>query len=104
MIILGFCIFIVSLNDESTLKYELLGYDMTLAFMIPGIVTLAGGILSIVSRKTNKLLLISGLCYVAAALSNVCGIEDISLLFILCCIFAPLNFVFYSKTNKYEQE
>ena len=104
MIILGFCIFIASINDETTLKYELLGYDITLGFMLPGIATFIGGILSIVSRKNNKMLLFSVLCFVAAAICNVCGIEDISFLFILCCIFAPLNFVFYSKTNKYEQE
>lgn len=102
MIILGFCVFIASINDETTLKYELLGYDITLGFMLPGIATFIGGILSIVSRKTNKMLLISGLCYVAAAICNVCGIEDISFLFILCCIFAPLNFVFYSKANSKE--
>lgn len=104
MIILGFCIFIVSLSDEEVLKYEAVGYNMLLGFTLPGLAVLSGGILSIISRNNNKLLLISGICYVAAAVSNVCGIQDISLLFILCCVFSPLNFVFYSKTNKYEQE
>ena len=103
MIILGFCIFMVSLDDGSIDKYELIGYDMTLGFMLPGIATLVGGILSIVSRNNNKMLLISGICYVAAAISNVAGIQDVSLLFILCCIFATLNFVFYSKTNKAQE-
>lgn len=104
MIVLGFCVFIVSLNEESVLKYEMLGYNVTLGFMLPGLAILAGGILSIISRNNNKLLLISGICYVVAAICNVCGIQDISILFILCCIFAPMNFVFYTKTNKYEQE
>lgn len=104
MIVLGFCVFIVSLDEGSVTKYEDMGYNVTLGFMLPGIAALAGGILSIISRKTNKLLLVSGICYLLAAILNVCGIQDISLLFILCCIFVPLNFVFYSKTNKYEQE
>lgn len=104
MIVLGFCVFVVSFNDESVLKYEDLGYNMTFGFMLPGIAMLAGGILSILSRKNNKLLLISGFCYLAAAICNICGIQDISVLFIMSCVFVPLNFVFYSKTNKYEQE
>ena len=104
MIIVGVCIFIASLGEEYIEKYEDLGYDVTLGFTLAGIAALVGGILSIVSRKNNKMLLVSGVCYVAAAICNVCGIEDISLLFIMCCIFAPLNFVFYSKTNKAEQE
>lgn len=102
MIILGFCVFVASLSADTIDKYADLGYDVTLGFTIPGIALLAGGILSIIARKNNKMLLISGICYVAAAISNVCGISDISLLFILSCIFAPLNFVFYSKAEKGE--
>jgi len=104
MIILGACIFIASFGEEFVEKYEDLGYDITLGFTLAGIAVLAGGILSVISRKNNKMLLISGICYVAAAICNVCGIQDISLLFIMCCVFAPLNFVFFSKTNNAEQE
>ena len=104
MIFLGVCVFVASLGEDFADKYMDLGYDMTLGFTLPGIAALAGGILSIISRKNNKMLLISGICYVAAGICNVCGIQDISILFILCCIFAPLNFVFYSKTNNYEQK
>ena len=103
MIVLGSIFFIASFSDDIMEEYLL--YDINLVFRLPGIALLAGGILSVVSRKNNnKLLLISGICYVAAAICNACGIEDISIAFILCCIFAPLNFVFYSKTNKYEQK
>ena len=104
MIIIGVCVFIASLGEDLVEKYEDLGYDMTIGFTLAGIAALAGGILSIISRKNNKMLLVSGICYVAAAVCNVCGIQDISILFIMCCIFAPLNFAFYSKTNKFEQE
>lgn len=102
MIILGSLIFIASLNDETVAKYELIGYDVTLGFMVPGIVTLVGGILSIVSRNDNKFLLASGIAFVVAAISNCCGIQDISLLFILCVIFGIIDFVFFTKANKKE--
>ena len=101
MLILGSIIFMASLSEETVAKYEIIGYDITMGFMIPGIVTLVGGVLSIVSRKENNtLLLLSGICYVAAAVSNCYGIKDISLLFIMCCVFSILNFVFYTKSNK----
>ena len=104
MIILGSCIFIASLDEGITDKYELLDYNITLGLTLAGLATLVGGILSIVSRKNNKNLMLSGLCYVAAAICNIAGIRDVSILFVLCCIFAPINFVFYSNTNKAEQE
>lgn len=100
MIILGVLIFIGSLSEETMEAYEQLDYNITVGFTLPGIATLVGGILSIISKRENKLLLISGLCYILAAVCNVCGIRDISLLFILSCIFAPINIVFFSKTEK----
>lgn len=99
MIILGALVFIASFDDATILTYEALGYDMTLGFTLAGIASLVGGILSIVSKNNNSLLLISGICYAIAAISNVCGIKDISILFILCCVFAPINFTIYSRTN-----
>lgn len=98
MIILGFCVFIASMSNKESL--EAIGYNSVLGFMLPGLFALAGGILSIISRNDNKFLLYSGICYVVTALCNMIGIENISLLFILCCIFAPLNFVFCTKANK----
>lgn len=98
MIILGFCVFVASMTNKESL--ELYGYNPILGFMIPGLTALTGGILSIIGRSNNNFLLYSGICYVVTGLCNMIGIENISLLFILCCIFAPLNFVFYSKANK----
>ena len=100
MVILGLLIFIASLNDETVAKYELAGYDMTLGFMIPDIATAVGGILSIISRNNNQMLLFSAIAYIGAAVCNACGSQDVSLLCILCVIFGILNFVFYSKKNK----
>jgi hypothetical protein len=102
MIVLGFCVFLVSTSDEHTITYELLGYDITLGFMLPGLITLVAGILSIVSRKVNSLLLVSGILYLVAGLCNLCGISDVSFLLILCIIFGTFNIVFYSKTNSKE--
>lgn len=102
MIIIGFCVFVGSLDEELLIEkgVNLDDINVTLALTLPGLAALAGGILSIIARKNNKMLLISGFCYVAAAICNVAGIQDVSLYFILWCIFAPLNFVFYSKTEK----
>lgn len=104
MIFLGACIFIASLNEDMISKFEDIGYDITLGFTLAGLATLAGGILSIMSKKNNSLLLVSGFCYVGAAIFNLAAVHDISILFVLCCIFAPLNFVFYSKTRAIGQE
>lgn len=100
MVILGALIFIATLDDATVAKYELVGYDVTLGFMIPGIAAAVGGILSIVSRNNKQFLLFSGIAYVAAAVSNCVGIKDVSILFILSVIFGILNFVFYAKANK----
>ena len=99
MIILGVCIFVTGMNDDYTSLYRLVGYDITLAFILPGLFTLAGGILSIVSKKMNVLLLVSGILYLLSAICNVCGISDISILFVLCCIFGPINITYYVKTR-----
>lgn len=100
MVILGALIFIATLDDATVAKYELVGYDVTLGFMIPGIAAAVGGILSIVSKNNKQFLLFSGIAYVAAAVSNCVGIKDVSILFILSVIFGILNFVFYAKANK----
>lgn len=76
------------------------GLNITFVFTLPGLLILAGGILSIVSKKNNTLLLISGVAYLTAAIINMCAISDISILFILCCVFGPINLVFYSKSRQ----
>ena len=97
MVVLGALIFIATLNDETVAKYELIGYDVTLGFMVPGIAAAVGGILSIISRNNNQMLLFSSIAYIAAAVCNCIGIKDVSILFILSVVFGIINFVFYSK-------
>lgn len=99
MLILGFLIAIAALMYED-LDLSFSVDNVTLAFLIPGIFTFIGGLFSIISKKVNVLLLISGISYIVAAIVNAIGIENISLLFILCAIFAPLNIVYYFKAEK----
>ncbi len=109
MIILGAIVFAAGMTIDSALNsgnyFEAIKYieyarmNLTLAFILPGLAILAGGILSIVSRKINTLLLISGICYLLAAVFNICAISDISILTILCLVFGPINIVFYTKTR-----
>ncbi|MBO4601054.1 MAG: zinc ribbon domain-containing protein [Bacilli bacterium] len=104
MLVLGFLVMIAGLCYDSLDITTFDGYNIALALVIPGIFTLAGGILSIISRKVNVLLLISGIAYILAAIFNAIGIENISLLFILCLAFAPCNIVYYIQTEKLEKK
>ena len=99
MIIIGACLLIFSMNDEQTHAYELYGYSIMLGFTLPGVMSLTGGILSLLSKNKNQLLLYSGISYFIGAVINMCGISDVSLLFIMSCIFGALNIVFYNKTR-----
>ena len=85
------------MNEESA--RNLIGYNVFLGFTLPGIFSLAGGILSILSRKRNILLLVTGILYLCGALVNMCGIHDVSILFILSVVFGILNIVFYFKNR-----
>lgn len=76
-----------------------LNTNVTFALTIPALLVLTGGILSIVSKKNNNLLLVSGILYLVAALCNMMAISDISILFILACTFGIINIVFYSKAR-----
>lgn len=97
MIIIGSCLVLASMNEESA--RNLIGYNVFLGFTLPGIFSLAGGILSILSRKRNILLLVTGILYLCGALVNMCGIHDVSILFILSVVFGILNIVFYYKNR-----
>ena len=97
MIIIGSCLLLASMNEESA--RNLIGYNVFLGFTLPGIFSLAGGILSILSRKRNILLLVTGILYFCGALVNMCGIHDVSILFILSVVFGILNIVFYYKNR-----
>ena len=99
MLFLGFCVFIVSFNEEQTHLYEIAGYSIMMVFTIPGLLTLTGGSLAIASKKNNQLFLYSGIAYIAAGACNLIGLSEVSLLFILCCVFGILSIVFYTKTR-----
>lgn len=103
MIILGFLLTCVCLASDEV-DVDLSSYNLTLVFLIPGLLTMVGGILSIISKKVNVCLLISGILYALAAIFNAIGIENISLLFIICCVYAPLNIVYYIKAEKLDKE
>lgn len=99
MILLGACLVLASLGEEDVSFYESIGYNLLLAFTLPGLFSLIGGILSIVSRKYNILLLISGILFACGAVVNMCGIHDVSILFILSVIFTIFNIMFYLKNR-----
>ncbi len=89
-----------SANVLTRLEYaQYVNINLTFAIILPSLLVLAGGILSIISKKNNMLLLISGISYLVAAVCNICAISDISILAILCLVFGPINIVFYTKTR-----
>lgn len=99
MVILGACLLISSMNEDQTHIYELYRYNIMLGFTLPGVFSLTGGILSLLSKNKNELLLFSGISYFIGAVLNMCGISDVSILFIMSCVFCVLNIVFYNKTR-----
>ncbi len=102
MLILGFLVtFAGLLYDE--LDVSIAFDNVALALVLPGIFTFVGGLLSIISKKVNVLLLCSGISYILAAIFNAVGIQNISLLFILCAIYAPINIVYYFQAEKLEK-
>ena len=102
MLILGFLVtFAGLLYDE--LEVSVSFDNVALALVLPGIFTFVGGLLSIISKKVNVLLLCSGISYILAAIFNAIGIQNISLLFILCAIYAPINIVYYFQAEKLEK-
>ena len=109
MIVLGAIMFFAGITIKSALEStnvltrleyaQYININLTLAIILPSLLVLAGGILSIISKKNNMLLLISGIAYLVAAICNICAISDISILAILCLIFGPISIVFYTKTR-----
>lgn len=88
MIVLGACM-IIGASDEF--------YDYPLiVFSIPGLLGLASGILSLVSKKRPNLLFVSGILLFVGALVNFLGIIDVSIFMILAIIFGIFNII-YSK-------
>ena len=104
MIILGALLCCVAIAADDIESVDVSSYNVALVFLIPGLFTLVGGILSIISRKVNVLLLVSGILYALAAICNAIGIENISLLFIICAVYAPVNIVYYVQALKLEDK
>ena len=103
MLILGFLVTFAGLfYDEYDVSISISDDAVALALILPGIFAFIGGILSIISKKVNVLLLVSGIFYILTAIFNAIGIQDILLLFILCAIYAPINIVYYFKAEKLE--
>ena len=99
MVFFGICLVVFSSNGDKTYLYELAGYNIMLAFTAPGILCLAGGVLSFLSRNNKNLLIPTAIIFFVAAIVNMCVISDISILFILCCLFGAFDIVFYVKTR-----
>ncbi len=102
MLILGFLVTIAGLLYDD-LDVSIAFDNVALALVLPGIFTFVGGLLSIISKKVNVLLLCSGISYILAAIFNAVGIQNISLIFILCAIYAPINIVYYFQAEKLEK-
>ena len=71
-------------------------YDTFFAFVLPGLFSIASGIITLNAKKNKSLLLTSGILLFVGALFNVVSIEDISIFAILAVIFGIFNII-YSK-------
>ena len=101
MTIIGALVLIGGLAEDSDVIFgELLDYNVTLAFVIPGIATIIGGVTHIVSKYVKPMLPVSGTLYLVAAVVNMVGIENISILAILGIVFGILNLVYFFSGNK----
>lgn len=71
--------------------------NFELAFLAPGILSITGGVLSILSRKVKILLLLSGIIYLSAGIINAIIFESASIFLILCLLVAPINIYLFVK-------
>lgn len=67
--------------------------NVLFALTLPGLVGLISGILSLLSKKNQSLLLAAGICAIVAAIINLFAIADISIYFIYALIFGIINIV-----------
>ena len=95
MTILGTLILVGGLDDGVELLGDLADYDTTLAFVVPGVLTIIAGVMLIVSKFVKELLPISGVAFLVAAIVNMIGISNISILAILGIIVGILNIVYF---------
>ena len=97
MLVLGIIVALVYTSDKYTFTYRLIGIDTAIVFLIPGLLCATGGLLSLLSKENNTLLLVSGICYILTAVINTMGIKDVSILGILSIIFGIINIVYATK-------
>ena len=74
--------------------------DVNVVFIIPALVAIAGGILSIMSKNNKSFLIYSGALYILAAAINTYGIKDVSIFGIVNIIFAIYNIVKGTKKDE----
>ena len=74
--------------------------DVNVVFIIPALVAIAGGILSIMSKKNKSFLIYSGALYILAAAINAYGIKDVSIFGIVNIIFAIYNIIKGTKKDE----
>lgn len=94
LIVLGVCLVLNTGN-------ELYGNSI-LVFCIPGLLGIVIGILKLVNKKSNSILLTVGIFSIVAALINSIGIggNDLSIYGILSIIFGIIDIVFGLKDRK----
>jgi len=90
MIILGTCMILGA--------SEVYGNSLII-LSIPGLFSIIAGVLSLLSKKNNELLLYSGILLFIGAVVNFLGIYDVSIFMIVAIIFGIFNFV-YLKDSK----
>ena len=74
--------------------------DVNVVFIIPTLVAIGGGILSIMSKKNKSFLIYSGALYILAAAINTYGIKDVSIFGIVNIIFAIYNIIKGTKKDE----
>ncbi|MEE3343812.1 MAG: zinc ribbon domain-containing protein [Bacilli bacterium] len=101
MSILGALILLYSFSGGLDDRLNIVNQNKYLVFVIPGLGILAGGILSIISRRKDRILLLaSGISYIIGAVVNMLGIGNVSLLCLLAVVFGIINCVFYFTIEK----
>lgn len=99
MIIMAASMVITGFNAETIAEYELIYDNLSMVFTLPGLLGLAGAIVCLVGKKNKKMLIASGICYIAGAVVNFIAISDISIFTIMAAILASFNIVFASKMD-----
>lgn len=91
MLVISFCLFCA------------FGYydaDQPLVFLVPGLFSTAAAVVCLAGKKYKAAVITSGALYIAGAIVNIIGIEDISIFTILSLVFAGINIGFGCKMKK----